>query len=59
MDAITIKINGKDWLIKQTFRSYLLFEEMSGKQVGDIKTMKDFLLLLYCSFKGSNKDFGY
>lgn len=56
---ITIKIREKDYKIKQSFRSYLLYEERTGKQIGDIVTMKDILELLYCTFRGCNKDFSY
>ena len=59
MDAIKIEIKGKEWIIRQSFRGYLLYEEMTGLQVGDIKTMKDMVTLLYCTFKGSNKDWTY
>jgi len=59
MKIITIKINEKDYILKQSFRSYLLYEETTGKQIADITTMKDILTLLYCSFKGCNKDWEY
>ncbi len=59
MDAITIKIRQKDYSIKQSFRSYLLFEEMTNKQISEIETLKDILTLLYCTLKGCNKDFNF
>ena len=59
MNQITIKINDKDFIIKQSFRSYLLFEEMTGKQIADIQTLKDFITMLYCYLKGGNKTFEF
>jgi len=56
---LKIKIKDKEYTIKQSFRTYLLFEERTGKQISDIQSMKDILELLYCSFKGCNKDFEY
>lgn len=59
MDSILIKLNNKEWVIKQSFRSYLYYEEMTGKQVGDVQTIKDILTLLFCTFRGCNKDWNY
>lgn len=52
----TIKINDQEWNLKQNnFRTLLLFEEMSGKQVSDMdNSVKDSLLFFYCLLKGSN-----
>jgi hypothetical protein len=54
MNELKITIKGKEFIIKQSFRSYLLYEEMTGHQISDISTMKDMLTLLYCTLKGCN-----
>lgn len=59
MKEIKISIKEKEYTLKQTFRTYLLFEELTGKQISDIKTMKDMIYLLYCTFKANNKEFEY
>jgi len=60
MNSITVKINDTDYKLKQSFRCYLLFEEMTGKQISDISTMKDTITFLYCTLKGSNiKEWNY
>lgn len=59
MKEISIKIREKEYQIKQSFRTYMLFEELSGKQIGEIETMKDNIMLIYCTFKGCNKNFEF
>lgn len=59
MKEINIKIKEIEYVIKQSFRTYILFEEMTGKQVGDIETTKDNITLIYCTFKGCNKNFSF
>lgn len=56
---LSIIIKEKEYKIKQSFRTYLLFEERNNKQISEIQTMKDMLELLYCSFVGCNKNFEY
>lgn len=59
MKVIEVEIRNKKYIIKQSFRSYLLYEEMTGRQIGEVTSMKDVLTLLYCTLKGCNKDFEY
>jgi len=60
MKYITIKIKEKEYIIKTCFRSYLLYEEMTGKQINELKTMTDSITFLYCTLKGSNyKEWDY
>lgn len=59
MKELKIKIREDEFTIKQSFRTFLLYEEMTGKQVTDIETIKDVLNLLYCTFKGCNKNWNY
>lgn len=58
MNKITITIKGIEYTIKQTFRTFFLFEEMSGKSIAlaDISTFADTFKLLYCALKANNKD---
>lgn len=51
-------INGKEYNVKFSFRSYMLYEEITdGKSVQDIKGIGDMLRLFYCSLKAYNDDF--
>lgn len=59
MKEISINIRDVEYKIKQSFRTYMLFEEMAGKQIGEIETMKDNIMLIYCTFKGCNKEFNF
>jgi hypothetical protein len=56
MEQIKIKIDNKEFIIKQTFRSLMLFEEITKKpatQVND--SLTDIITLFYCVLKGANK----
>lgn len=59
MQTLNIELKGKEYVIKQSFRSYLLFEEMTKKQISEIQSFKDIITLLYCTLKGCNKTFDY
>ena len=53
---IKINILGTDYVIKQSFRALLLFEEMSGKNSFNANdTIKDLTTLFYCFLKGGNQ----
>lgn len=57
MKETKIKIGENEYKIKQSFRALLLFEELSGKDVSDIKdSVSDILKLFYCILKANNKD---
>jgi hypothetical protein len=59
-EAITIKIEGRDFVIKRSFRALMLFEEMTGRMVDNIhENVTDVMKLFYCFLKGGNKDFEY
>ena len=56
MKEIKIKINNQEFIIKQTFRALMLFEEISGRNSNEIKeNINDLMLLFYCILKGANK----
>jgi hypothetical protein len=52
-----VVINGKEYKVKQTMRSIMLFEEMTGKSIGsmDAGKINDVLVMLYCTLKACNK----
>ena len=55
----TIKISGKDYKVKFSYRTYMFYEEYTdGKSIQEIKGLKDTLTLFYCSLKAYN-DFEY
>lgn len=58
MNKITITINSKDYIIKQSFRTFMLFEEQTGKSIAsaDITSFADTFKLLYCSLKACNRN---
>ena len=56
MEQITIQLSGKELIVKQSFRSLMLFEEMTGRNVNQLNdSLSDILTLLYCMLKASNK----
>jgi hypothetical protein len=55
----TIKVNGKEYSVKFSYRTYMLYEEFTdGKSIQEIKGLKDTLTLFYCSLNAYN-DFEY
>lgn len=51
----TIKIDGKEYIVKRNFKSLLLFEEMTGNNIFSIKeNLSDTLKLQYCILKANN-----
>lgn len=51
----TITINGIDYIVKQTFRSLIIFEEMTGKAASEMNTtIKDMMTLFYSNIKANN-----
>ena len=57
MNQITIKIQDKEYIVKQGFGSLMLFEEMTGKNVFEVnESISDMIKLFYCYLKARNKD---
>lgn len=61
MNEIYITISGTQYKVKQSFRSLMLFEEMTNKALAQMdETVADILKLFFCILKGSNmKTFTY
>ena len=56
----TVKLSGIEYAAKFSFRTYMLYEEITdGKSVQDIKGIKDMIKLFYCSLKAYNDSFNY
>jgi hypothetical protein len=55
-NQIKIKIAGKEYILKQSFRGLMMFEEMTSKPVEALETMKDILTLFFCLLKACNKE---
>lgn len=49
-----IKINNEEYIIKQNFRSFLMYEEYTNKQVAEVESVTDMLTLFYCTLKACN-----
>jgi hypothetical protein len=56
MEDIKFKIGTEEYLIKQTFRSLMLFEEMTGIQYENDNKMGTQFKMLYCILKAANRD---
>ena len=53
-----ISINKELYTIKQSFKSLLLFEEMTSKNIANIsENLTDTLKLFYCMLSASNENF--
>lgn len=61
LKSTKIKLNEKEYILKQSFRSLLMFEEMTGKNITNINdSLTDTLKLFYCMLKASNEfDYTY
>jgi len=47
----TIELQGEKYLFRPNFRCLLEYEKISGNGVGDIKTLNDSTMFLYCGVK--------
>jgi hypothetical protein len=53
---VKISLGGKEYLVKQSYRSLLYFEEMTGRGIVTLQqNIKDLLQLFYCMVKANNK----
>ena len=60
MKEIKIRIAGSEYQIKQSFRSLMLFEDMTGKPVSEANdSINTIMLMFYCILKACNKNFEY
>lgn len=56
MESIKIKIGENEFIIKQSFRSLMMFEEMTGRNVNQLNdSLNDLMTLLYCMLKAANR----
>jgi hypothetical protein len=54
---IKIKILGTEYIIKQTFRALMYFEEMTGKKSFSADdSVRDITTLFYCFLKACNRE---
>jgi len=57
MKQATIKLNdGQEFIIKNSMNTIMIFEEISGKNITEIKSTKDYLQWLYATLVGCNED---
>ena len=55
--TITIQIAGVDYVIKQSFRSLLMFEDMTKSSVENMEeNLNNTLTLFYCILKAGNRN---
>lgn len=55
---IKIKINGKEYKVKQSLRALMLFEQITGRFATEITpSINDTVVLFYSLLKSNNKDF--
>jgi hypothetical protein len=55
MEEVKFKIGSEQFVIKQTFRALLLFEEMNDREYNDTK-LNDQFKMLFCLLKAANKE---
>jgi hypothetical protein len=56
MNEVKIKLNDTDYIIKQSFRSLLLFEEITKRSANNFEeNISDVITLFYCILKASNQ----
>lgn len=57
MKQSKIQFNGEELILKQSFRSLMLFEEMTGRSAYEVGvSVSDSMKLFYCMLKAANKD---
>jgi len=57
MKETTIKFNGTTLILKQSMRSLMLFERMTGKFATDVnQSISDLTTLIYCMLISNNKE---
>lgn len=60
MNEIYIKLGGTNYKIKLSFRSLMIFENITGKAVGEAQnSVNTIMLMFYSILKGCNKNFEY
>jgi hypothetical protein len=53
----TIKFNGTELVLKQSFKSLMMFETMTGKYATQVnESISDLTKLLYCMLSANNKE---
>lgn len=57
MSEIKITIEGAEYKVRQSFRSLMLFEEMTKRSVYLMnETLNDIMTLFYCILKANNRE---
>ena len=54
-----VKIDGLDYPVKMSARAMINYEELSGKSISNIQTLKDITILFYCTVKAGGSDMNY
>lgn len=55
-----IKINNVEYLIKQSLRSLMMFEQLTDKKASQIEdNLTDTITIFYCMLKSNNKNFDF
>jgi hypothetical protein len=57
---IKVTIRGFKYTLKsQSYRAMFLFEDITGKPIEEVNTLRDRITYIYCILKVSNKDFDF
>ena len=60
MKQTTITLNGATFILKQSFRSLIAFEALTGKNAYEINpSVGDSIKVFYCMLNAANPDFPY
>lgn len=58
MKQTTLKINGQDLILKQSFRALIAFEAQTGKNAFNVNTsITDGIIMFYCMLQAANETF--
>ena len=49
-------LDGQEFILKNSMRTILIYEELTGKDISEIKTTKDYLYFLYATLCGCNRE---
>ena len=57
MEQITINLDGKDFILRQSFRALTEFEHLTGKNAYEVNaSISDSLNIFYCMLKACNRN---
>jgi len=60
LKEIKIKLEGNEYIVKRSYKSLMLFEDITKKTAMQMnESVNDIMILFYCVLKANNKTFDY